>query len=401
MTRRRRYGPDSSDSFSRLYEIGGAEMALRYQQLLDEARACDETPPAPPAAPSPSVPVASDPADLFRQLRSEFERAKPSLAPDAGAGLDDFLGRLGKLVERGSGTRSLDEILGQRHELDGLMREFLPRVANPTLPGPGAAAGSRSARLMAQVQALKIFVGQAGTQRSAGAGAADASFDLFARIARVTSRLSQAGDDEAAVQRIERDELRGLACEVFEFARRRHVLLARPVWGCSNLAPQANHVFFAGPETTRQRLAEAVGKRALVLAHGAPIGADHASQRWHDLRRASLAVFDLADLHPQVFYELGIALTLGTPLLLIAPEGTRLPFDVAQNVRVYAGPAGPGGLARLLGDEIDAALYALQIPPSAESSLPATLDQAEALAARHALPFAALVLDRMRASAAG
>jgi hypothetical protein len=400
MARRHRpgSGSGSSDTLWRIHQIGGADLALRYAQLRDEARARAEREATPPAEPPPPAPatlptpaVPNDIAGLFDVLRQQFEHAKPALEPDRSAGLTDFMGRLGGLVDAsrsGSGARSLADILGDRSKIDGLMAEFLPRVAQPTLRGPGAKPGTAAARLMTDLQALKLYAGQSGTQRNAGAGAMAAAMDLFARIARLTTRLNEAGDDSDALLRIERDEARGLAAEVFAFARRRHLLLAQPVWGSSNMARHANNIFFSGPDSSYRALDGMVWSRALKLAKADPNGADFATQRWRDLSAANVAVFDLTDLHPQVFYELGMALASGIQLVLIAPEATELPFDIAQNVARYDRPA---ALKNLLRDEIDAAMYRLQASDN-QSSLPATLAaagsllaQGENLFARHAL----------------
>ncbi len=89
-------------------------------------------------------------------------------------------------------------------------------------------------------------------------------------------------------------------------------------------------------------------------------------------------MFDLADAQPQVYYELGIALTIGAQILLIAADVTEVPFDIAQNVSRYS----PGDALRpWLADELQAAIYGLQVKGGRASSLAATLDYAERLAA--------------------
>jgi len=64
------------------------------------------------------------------------------------------------------------------------------------------------------------------------------------------------------------------------------------------------------------------------------------------LWRARLIVVDYTDSNPNVFYELGIAHTLGRPVIPIAKEGTPLPFDV-QGLRVLKYDTTPAGLQKL------------------------------------------------------
>src|SRR5574340_867733 len=85
MTRRCRGGSDShsspSETLFRLYEIGGAEMALRYQHLRDEALSRDTAAqsPEPLASPEPGATPRSGADELlglFGVLRGEFDREK-------------------------------------------------------------------------------------------------------------------------------------------------------------------------------------------------------------------------------------------------------------------------------------------------------------------------------------
>ncbi len=315
---------------------------------------------------------------LFGVLRQEFEKEKPSLEPTRRAGLADFMERLEDVVRRGTSEQSLPGMLANRGRLDGLIREFQAHIKKPTLAGPGTPAGSRNQTILAALQELKSFVAAAGTDPRNPAGMRESAMNLFARIARVTTAISKAGADASQFRHIETDQARGLADEVRLYARRANLMLARPVWAHSSALVDANRVFFAGGPRIRSALAGATQALGLELADPAPTGAEPEVQRWHDLRTSSVSVFDLTDESPQVYYELGIALALGSQLLLLAPEGRRLPFDVAQGVCRYTRET---DLHALLTSELDAACYGLQVRPAAESGLPATLPYAERLAA--------------------
>lgn len=413
---RRRYG-DSDDSFHRLYEIGGADMALRYHEMrqASEREAADkarreaelrakEQVEREAARQQASTPASATPlfevGDLlgcFGLLQRQVDGALPGLAPDQRQGLGAVMDRLGRLVEQGTQpSRSLDTMLQQRQSLDELMVDFLPRVARPTLLGPGAPASSRPGQLMAWLQALKLYVGQAGMAPNAGPGAQAVAMDLFTRIARLTTQLSLATTDAVAIQRLEREEARGLAARVAAFARRRLVLLAQPVWGVCNLAADANALFFSGPAAARQALGTVAGARGLTLDQPQAPGSEFAARRWRDLRRAQLAVFDLAGADPQVCYELGMALATGMSLVLVAPHGELLPFDIEQNVHRYGRGA---RLETVLAEAVDQGLYHLQVQPGAESTLAATLDHVAALAAAQGpLGLSGVMLTALRAA---
>jgi hypothetical protein len=161
-------------------------------------------------------------------------------------------------------------------------------------------------------------------------------------------------------------------------------MLARPVWSRFGGLVEANRIFFSGPAATRAAIGRAAVALGLEVDWPGRKDTEDAEQRWHDLRAANMAVFDLADDDPQVYYELGLALAVGTPLLLLARTETVIPFDVAQHVDVYA----PGAdLDGFLIDAIDRVMYGL---PSSDvgSSLEATLGYAERLTAdtRRAAP---------------
>jgi hypothetical protein len=244
---------------------------------------------------------------------------------------------------------------------------------------------------------LKMFVGSTCMQQSATDGIRQTAIDLFPRIGRLTTWISEAGADTAKVNLLESDQARGLAHEVRLLARRAHLTLARPVWSGYGLPTEANRVFFSGPARVRESVAAVARAAGLETDRIVHAGADLADHRWRDLRTANVAVFDLSDADPQVFYELGSALALGSQLLLIAREGTTVPFDVAQDVRYYS-PI--GNLRGFIAEELDAALYGLHVQASRRSNADRTLAYLERMAAASSASLIGVALLSVRKAAA-
>jgi hypothetical protein len=65
--------------------------------------------------------------------------------------------------------------------------------------------------------------------------------------------------------------------------------------------------------------------------------------------RSRFVVCDFTTENPNVFYEAGIAHTLGRPVIPITQDINALPFDLKHR-RALVYPADPDGLARLQGD---------------------------------------------------
>jgi hypothetical protein len=321
---------------------------------------------------------APEAKQLFGIVKEDFDKNKSSMDAVTREGLEDFMARLGQHVEAYGAVQSYEDSIASRHKLSALLEEFQTRARRPSLKGPGPSPGSHGEKVLASLQELKMFVQAVATDSGVPMGIREAAMDLFPRVARLTTRLSEAGNDEHKLRRLEVNEVRSLAHEVRLLARQQHLTLARPVWAHRNLSPDVNRLFFSGPAQTHKSLDGAASALGLEVNHPAPTGADFAERRWQDLRTAGLAVFDLSGGDPQVYYELGIALTLGSPLLLFATEGTQPPFDVAQNVRFYSPFEDLRGILR---EELDAALYGLQVQGSRGSTLAATLKYAAQLAA--------------------
>ena len=330
-------------------------------------------------------------AALFEVVKRQFEKDRPNMDDVRRSGLKELLERIERLVQddaqgrdapdeasRQSGIERLSEKLqrriGDRGKLDSMAAEMLPRIENPTLPGPPLPPDSRARRVLACLQKLKSFLASESIAQGKGARETDSILDLFVRLGRLSTAVHQTSGDEQKLVALEEDQARSLANEVRHYARRRHPALARPVLSRRSVPLDANALFFSGPSATSFSLAALAQRRHLKLNIGVKPGADVAEARWGDLAAASLGVFEISDREPQVFYELGIALALGTELLVIAREGTTPPFDIAQNVCFYADAA---SLDCFFEEHLDVALYGMQMSGGKGSCIEATLTYAE------------------------
>ncbi|MDO9597299.1 MAG: hypothetical protein Q7J47_06225 [Azoarcus sp.] len=361
---------------SLLSEVGHLDQQMA--QLKNELRLADSQEPRHTQRSPERAAEAKHISSMFDVLNQQFEKEKPSLDPTRQVGLSSLMQRLQGMVESATSEGlSLDAMMANRGKMDALQRELNPQVRRPSLKGPVAAQGSRGERLLAALQELKMFVGAAGMAPDSSADMREAAMDLFARLGRLTTWVSQAGDDKATLDKLESDQARALAHEVRLSATLRHQLLARPVWPRVEAMVDANRVFFSGGMRMRKKLASALSSTGLELAADASIGADFATHRWQELRSSNLAVFDISEMQAQVYYELGIALTIGAQILLIAADDIKIPFDIAQNVSRYK----PGDALRpWLADEVQAAIYGLSVKGGKESSLAATFDYAKLMA---------------------
>src|SRR5262245_60726985 len=101
---------------------------------------------------------AADIQALFGVLKREVEKERPSLEPTRQAGIDEVMSVLGDLVGSEGQEKTLDQMLADRSKLEGVARLFEAQGRRPSLKGPGAAAGSRSEKILSALQELKMFV---------------------------------------------------------------------------------------------------------------------------------------------------------------------------------------------------------------------------------------------------
>lgn len=129
--------------------------------------------------------------------------------------------------------------------------------------------------------------------------------------------------------------------------------LTIPIFGAKDLAFDKDLIFLIMPfakefDAVEAAIRDAVGhcvkqcKRADDLFLSQPI----MHTVWEGINKASVLVADLTGMNANVFYELGIAHTLGKDVILIAQEGSDIPFDLRQHPN-YTYDVSPEGLKRL------------------------------------------------------
>ena len=87
-----------------------------------------------------------------------------------------------------------------------------------------------------------------GMQRARPEGEQGTARDLYQRLGHLTTALHETRGDGSALWRLEVERARHLVTEVRAFGRRRHLMLAQPLWSGRNAPQDPNQVFFVGPE---------------------------------------------------------------------------------------------------------------------------------------------------------
>ena len=246
--------------------------------------------------------------------------------------------------------------------------------------------------LARRVSELKQRLGAdaASTRSSHGA---DRRENLYLRLAKLSNLLTTAGDDEDAVLRLEVEQVRPLVAEIRAFEHRDHMTLARPRWAPAPATGDPSFVYFSGPEGRRAQIERIANPRKIAVSAGSYSGSDFADARWRDQRAAGIAVFELSGMMPQVFYDLGIAVTLGAELLLFASETTKLPFNIAQDVLRYP-PNGPSDA--FIERALDDTLYRISTTASDGRGTEAVVTHARSLVNDNNEGLASAVVDEAK-----
>jgi nucleoside 2-deoxyribosyltransferase len=307
--------------------------------------------------------------EIMRLLRKRLdeEAGAGRVASDRAKTMADLLDGIGKIM--GSGG---DDIPSLMNQLQAMREKAEGQFANLHYLSHGIdrpAAGSRAAQLVELCWALRLFLLGESFQPGKGEGESKAVLDLNVQASNVDKRIYEAGKDDAKARVVEEEALRPLALAIRSFAARHHPVLARPIWSSARAQVETNAVLFAGSDKVRAQVAGICRKLGLGLL-GTPKGNDTATARWQQLQAANVTVFDLGVAEgPEsaaVAYELGIARTLGKPVVVLAREDQHVPFDVDVEPVLLSGSARD---ADAIAEAIDRALVWMMPRPRSSGVL--------------------------------
>lgn len=167
--------------------------------------------------------------------------------------------------------------------------------------------------------------------------------DLMHRVATLEARIRELCDQDDHVARVDGDVWR-LAADVQAYLCRYNLMLAHPIFRTRREIANQRSVFLSG-EHDLAAAASLLEQRGEMVIHGTVRSGDHSEQRWNALLSATIAVFDVGVrdtlTRAQVCYELGLALAIGKPCVIVVRDRTEIPFDVDPTLHVLTENAAP------------------------------------------------------------
>ena len=388
------------------------ERQLREAQARAQAAPADSLP-EPEEAPVQAGTEAS-PADdageleTIAMLRTQLEQGLTSgdIRPERRASYERFLDKMEGLVAPLSDPNvPVAEKAKLLERFRGLMAEFQQAYVAPGAANrlDGLREDARARTLETCIADMKGFLYRELAQ-SPPQHTAERMHELLGDLTRAHQEVAGLAEDEAAIA-FEREMLRVSAQGLHDFALREHLMLVRPLWQCAEVMPSPHGLFYAGAAD----LEETVRALATRLRLDVPSarGQYYGQARWDALRSSHVGVFDLRGYRPGLVrnnaaaaaalaataYELGLACSLGKPVVVVTRPDDALPFDVDIAPCELSGDAGSD--KPLLADALDRAWYGRQRTTDA-SGLAATFAFLERITRdhpRHRMLEAAGLLD--------
>jgi hypothetical protein len=174
--------------------------------------------------------------------------------------------------------------------------------------------------------------------------------------------LDQTTEERAPVLRRVAEEW--VESEVQRVIKMTQLVRINPIFGPADFIRDPNLCFVLMPfkepldKIYESTVKPAVEAKGLVCRRADSIRSNRVVMHdiWKSLCEARIVIAELTTRNPNVFYELGIAHTLGKETIMLAQrEGERVPFDLAHIRRINYENTAPGGaqLRRELEETID------------------------------------------------
>jgi hypothetical protein len=266
--------------------------------------------------------------DLLRD-RLESELSQSKITDDRAETLRGLLAQLGSILS--GDEEDVNAIVEKMQKIRGAAETRFDTLHYLSHGLDRPPPSSRGAELVELCWSLRRFLLEEMNRSGKGPEESKEALDLNVRATRVDKRLYEVGADDARAVAVDQEELRPLSLAVRSFSARAYVMVAQPIWSPVRVPVDTEKLFYSGSARLKRRIEDICGHIGLSLLQ-APKGESLAKARWKQLQQAMITVFDLgAKEGPElaaVSYELGIALTLGKPLVVVANAGQDLPFDV-------------------------------------------------------------------------
>ena len=264
---------------------------------------------------------------LTERLKSDTDGG--AVSEDHAETLKGVLEKLGRIAS--ADEKSIPALVRKGELMHRTLEGMLEMLHYPSHGIPRPPEGSRSARLIELNWHLRRYLFEEMNRPQKGEEESKEALDLTERAERLDRRIYEAGADDTRAMIVEKEELRPLAVIVRNFSARMHTMPTRSIWRSANAALDTNMVFYSGARKWKPSIA-AICRSLQLEITAEPTGESYASARWKQLQQAVTAVFDLRETDgsgmSEVTYELGMALTLGRPVVVLVSNFQTIPFDV-------------------------------------------------------------------------
>lgn len=311
--------------------------------------------------------VRADRAVAYRRMLDKIESAVAAKAPGA--------------IAAAAAVQPMQEMIA----------DFMPHLADPGTAS--LKATPRGREILRYAGALKLAVLREAKRAPPTAATAEALGAVLDDLTRAQTEAAAARDDDALAA-LEATLLRPAARNWHDLALIRHALLARPLWQNNEVTREVNTLFVAGVDDLLPMIEDVCRGKRLQLDLARRLQ-NHGQRRWDALNASHVALLDLrgAPRIPQLAvqapkrareltgaaYELGWALALGKPIVVLASPGEELPFDVDLSPLLIDGTDDD---ASALARSLDEAFYVSQ-RDSRANAIPDALAELDRLTQDH------------------